>query len=195
MCSPDNSPATLNITPIFGTVRQRLPWGVSLGCRYRSPHVTTALVSTWRSDGKCEIDPDTLQSLLFLGLKYKVNIATMYTRKRRLSIHQQSRLIEPFVAGTTARAAGELIGVQANTAIRYYMRLRHLIASKLPRYELSGEVEADESSFGGVRKGKRGRGWLSKWSCLAFQSAVARSIRRLLPTPKPRRCCPSFRKK
>ena len=28
------------------------------------------------------------------------------------------------------------------------MRLRHLIASKLPSYELSGEVEADESYFG-----------------------------------------------
>ncbi len=29
------------------------------------------------------------------------------------------------------------------------------IASKLPSYELSGEVEADESYFGGMRKGKR----------------------------------------
>jgi transposase len=33
-----------------------------------------------------------------------------------------------------------------------------LIASKQESYELSGEVEADESYFGGVRKGKRGRG-------------------------------------
>ncbi len=38
------------------------------------------------------------------------------------------------------------------------MRLRQLIASKQPSYELSGEVEADESYFGGMRKGKRGRG-------------------------------------
>lgn len=28
----------------------------------------------------------------------------------------------------------------------------------MPSYELSGELEADESYFGGVRKGKRGRG-------------------------------------
>jgi hypothetical protein len=35
------------------------------------------------------------------------------------------------------------------------MRLRQLIASKLPSYELDGEVEADESYFGGARKGKR----------------------------------------
>lgn len=37
------------------------------------------------------------------------------------------------------------------------MRLRYLIASKLPSYELSGQVEADESYLGGVRKGRRGR--------------------------------------
>lgn len=34
--------------------------------------------------------------------------------------------------------------------------------NKLPSYELSGEVEADESYFGGVRKGKRGRGVVGK---------------------------------
>jgi transposase-like protein len=55
------------------------------------------------------------------------------------------------VAGTTARAAAGLVGVQPNTAIRFFMRLRQLIASKLPSYELSGDVEADESYFGGKR--------------------------------------------
>lgn len=55
-----------------------------------------------------------------------------------------------------------MIGVQANTAIRFFMRLRQLIVSKLPSYELSGEVEADESYFGGKRKGKRGRGSTGK---------------------------------
>ena len=86
----------------------------------------------------------------------------MYTRKNRLSSFKQSRLIEHFVAGTTARAAAQIIGVQANTAITFYMRLRKLVAGKLPSYELQGEVEADESYFGGVRKGKRGRGAAGK---------------------------------
>ena len=86
----------------------------------------------------------------------------MYTRKSRLSSYKQSRLIEHFVAGTTARAAAQIIGVQANTAITFYMRLRQLIAGKLASYELHGEVEADESYFGGVRKGKRGRGAAGK---------------------------------
>ena len=80
----------------------------------------------------------------------------MYTRKSRLSSFKQSRLIEHFVAGTTARAAAQIIGVQANTAITLYMRLRKLIAEKLPSYEPRGEVEVDERYFGGVRKGKRG---------------------------------------
>lgn len=89
-------------------------------------------------------------------------MATMYERKSRLSGRQQSKIIEHFVAGSTARAAAELSKVQANTAIKFYQRLRQLIASKLPSYELSGEVEADESYFGGVRKGKRGRGAAGK---------------------------------
>ncbi|MDP6042703.1 MAG: IS1595 family transposase [Candidatus Latescibacteria bacterium] len=83
-------------------------------------------------------------------------------RKSRLSPRRQNRLLEHFVAGTTARAAAEIIGVQPNTAIRFYMRLRFLIASQLPSYELNGEVEADESYFGGIRKGKRGRGAAGK---------------------------------
>ena len=42
------------------------------------------------------------------------------------------------------------------------MRLRRLMAARLPGYRLSGETEADESCFGGVRKGKRGRGAAGK---------------------------------
>ena len=86
----------------------------------------------------------------------------MYERRSRLSPRVQGRLIEHFVAGTTARAAAELLGVQANTAITFFMRLRRLIASKQPGFELSGEVEADESYFGGRRKGRRGRGAAGK---------------------------------
>ena len=82
----------------------------------------------------------------------------LYQRKSRMTIRQQQKLLEHVVAGTTARAAAMLVGVQANTAIRFYQRLRRLIASKVARYELSGEVEADERDFGGVRKGRRGRG-------------------------------------
>src|SRR5687768_1543226 len=76
----------------------------------------------------------------------------IYERRSRLSGKQQRRLIDLFVAGATARATAELAGVNRNTARTCYHRLRQLIASKLPRYDLSGEVEADESSFGGFAR-------------------------------------------
>ena len=86
----------------------------------------------------------------------------MYERKSRLSGKLRGKLIEMFVAGATARAAAEITGVNRNTVRIFYQRLRQLIASQLPSYELSVEVEADESYFGGVRKGKRGRGAAGK---------------------------------
>ena len=108
----------------------------------------------------------------------------MYQRKSRLTSHQQSRLIEHFVAGTTARAASELIGVQANTSARFYMRLRKLIASKLPSYELSGEVEADESYFGGRRKGMRGRGAAGKVAVFGLLKRGGKVYTAIIPNVK-----------
>ena len=86
----------------------------------------------------------------------------MYESRSRLKSHQQGELLKMFVVGPTARAGAEVVGVHRNTAAAFFMRLRKLIASKLPSYELSGEVEADESYFGGIRKGKRGRGAAGK---------------------------------
>lgn len=104
-------------------------------------------------------------------------------------------IIEHFVAGSTARAAPEIVGVETNTAIRLYMRLRHLIASKQPSYDLSGEVEADESYFAGVCKGKRRRGAGGKSVYLAFSSGTVRFTQPLFPMPEPRHCCQSFRER
>ena len=87
----------------------------------------------------------------------------MYERKSRLSIHKRSRLIEHFVAGTTARAAAQLVGVNKNTAATFFTRLRKVIAEEMDKASpFSGEVEVDESYFGGHRKGKRGRGAAGK---------------------------------
>ena len=84
-------------------------------------------------------------------------------RKSRLSWYKQARLIELFVAGTTARTAAQLVSVNKTTASYYFQRLRQLIYEHSEHLELlEGEVEADESYFGGHRKGKRGRGALGK---------------------------------
>ncbi len=108
----------------------------------------------------------------------------MYRRKSRLSPRKQNRLIEHFVAGTTARAASQIIGVQANTAAKFYMRLRQLIAGKLPSYELCGEVEADESYFGGVRKGKRGRGAAGKVAVFGLLKPGGKVYTAIIPNAK-----------
>lgn len=73
----------------------------------------------------------------------------MYERKSWLSIHKRSRLIEHFVAGTTARAAAQLVGVNKNTAATFFTRLRKVIAEEMDKASpFSGEVEVDESYFG-----------------------------------------------
>jgi hypothetical protein len=43
---------------------------------------------------------------------------------------QYARLIKCFVKGTTARAASELVGIQANRAIRFLMMLRQIICQQ-----------------------------------------------------------------
>ena len=52
------------------------------------------------------------------------------------------------------------MGIQANTATLFYHKVRVIITEKLAAdaSEFTGEVELDESYFGGVRKGRRGRG-------------------------------------
>lgn len=64
------------------------------------------------------------------------------------------------MAGTTARCAAELVGVNRKTAAYYYHRLREIIAWQMELQAddiFAGEIELDESYFGGARKGKRGR--------------------------------------
>jgi transposase len=85
-------------------------------------------------------------------------------RKSRLPLSIQLELVRQFVAGVPARTAAELTGVNRNTAILFFHKLRELIAEKLAEESpfLDGEIEVDESYFGGRRKGKRGRGAAGK---------------------------------
>ena len=82
-------------------------------------------------------------------------------RRSRLPSSIQRALLEHFVAGTPARSAALLVGVNRHTATLFFHKLRQTIfdhlAADAPEL-VSGEVELDESYFGGRRKGKRGRG-------------------------------------
>lgn len=59
-------------------------------------------------------------------------------------------------------------GVNKTTAAYYYHRLRQLIYQAVAdTAPFAGEIEVDESYFGGHRKGKRGRGHRGRFRCLA----------------------------
>jgi len=86
----------------------------------------------------------------------------MVTKRRRSRLDPvlQLALADAFIGGVPARMAAELVGVNRRTAILFYHKLREVIAARLAQDapDFAGEIEADESYFGGVRKGRRGRG-------------------------------------
>jgi hypothetical protein len=83
---------------------------------------------------------------------------------------------------------------QHGQAIRFYMGLRFPIASQLPNYELNGEVEADESYFGGIRKGKRGRGADKKVVVFGLLKRGGRFLRPSCLTQEPKPCSRSLKR-
>lgn len=119
----------------------------------------------------------------------------MYQRRSRMTVYQQTRLIEYFVAGTTARAAAQLLGLNVKTSTAFFMNLRHLIASKTPSYELDGEVEADESYFGGIRKGKRGRGAAGKVAVFGLLKRGGKVYTAIIPNAKTETLLPIIHEK
>jgi transposase len=88
----------------------------------------------------------------------------MYIKHCKLSKKAQAKLLEHFVAGTTARTAADLLGIHRNSTIRFFHKLREKIALKQQHRseQFCGKIELDESYFGGTRKGKRGRGAAGK---------------------------------
>ncbi|MHB1015272.1 MAG: IS1595 family transposase [Desulfurivibrionaceae bacterium] len=106
-------------------------------------------------------------------------------RKSRLSKSKQDRLIEHFVAGTTARTTAVLVGVNKSTASYYFHRLRELIFKAVEdETPFSGEIEVDESYFGGRRKGKRGRGAAGKVPVFGLLKRGGKVYTKIIPNAK-----------
>ena len=108
-------------------------------------------------------------------------------RKSRISQSKQARLIEHFIAGTTARTAASLVGVHRNSAAFYFHRLRQIIAHELEvesEAMFGGEIEVDESYFGGKRKGKRGRGAAGKIPVFGLLKRGGKVYARVIPDAK-----------
>lgn len=103
-------------------------------------------------------------------------------RKSRLSQDKQDRLIEYFVSGATARTAAALVGVHRNTAALYFHRLRQLISQAVEdATPFAGEIEVDESYFGGTRKGIRGRGAAGKVPVFGILKRGGRVYTKIIP--------------
>ena len=83
----------------------------------------------------------------------------------KLSKRIQKKLLEFFVLQVTARSAADILGIQPNSAILFYRKIRMVIRHHLALAAneiFDGAVELDESYFGGRRKGRRGRGAAGK---------------------------------
>lgn len=119
-------------------------------------------------------------------------------RKSRLSSDKQHKLIELFVAGATARCTAEITGVNKTTAAYYFKRLRLLIlqACEAEASEFfDGEIEVEESYFGGARKGRRGRGAAGKVAVFGLLKRKGKVYSKIIPNAKRETLLPIIKKK
>ena len=89
----------------------------------------------------------------------------------KLNKKVQKKLLEYFVLEVTTRSAADLLEIQPNSAALFYRKIREVITYnlELEAHEVfEGTVELDESYFGGVRKGKRGRGAVGKVAVVLY---------------------------
>jgi transposase len=119
-------------------------------------------------------------------------------RKSRLSSKKQEKLLEHFVAGTTARCAAALVDVNIKSAAYYFHRLRELISQNLEQeaHEAwEGEIEVDESYFGGKQKGKRGRGASGKVPVFGLLKRGGKVYTQVIPDAKSKTLIPIIERK
>lgn len=86
----------------------------------------------------------------------------MFSRMARISTRKRNALMKAFIADKMASMAAEDCKVSKNTANRWYRSFRESIYTHLRRYpKFLGEVELDQSSFGG-RGRKRMQAYLKR---------------------------------
>jgi transposase len=120
----------------------------------------------------------------------------MRHRRSKLSSSKTNKLLEYFIAEVTARTAADLAGVNKDTAALFFHKIRLTITKKLlETIPFDGEVEVDESYFGGVRKGKRGRGAAGKTPVFGILKRGGKVYTVVIPNIKSRTLLPILREK
>ncbi|GHT08597.1 DDE transposase [Planctomycetales bacterium] len=90
-----------------------------------------------------------------------------------------------------------MVGVNRNTANKFYGLMRRLINQNLEKSSplLDGEIEADKSDFGGVRKGKRGRGAAGKVAVFGLLKRGGKVYSQVIKNAKKKTLMPIIRRK
>jgi transposase len=84
-------------------------------------------------------------------------------RNSKLTNRQLNGLVKYFALEVPASRAARVMGINRHSAERVYHLIRRCLARECELHSpLGGEVECDESYFGGRRKGPRGRGAAGK---------------------------------
>lgn len=104
---------------------------------------------------------------LFDGRRQCIRCRKKFTpgsRKPRLPKETIKEIARLFWLMVPAARVAKDIRVNPKTVLKYYHLMREVIAQEREQElaQLTGEIEVDESYFGGVRKGKRGRGAAGK---------------------------------
>ncbi len=105
----------------------------------------------------------------------------------KLSKKVQKKLLEYFVLEVMARSAVDLLEIQPNSAALFYRKIREVITYYLEievHEVFEGAVELDESYFGGVRKGKCGRGAAGKVALFGILKRGCKVYAKVVPDTK-----------
>ncbi len=103
-----------------------------------------------------------------------------------------------FVGEVTARTAADLVGINRNIANLFYTKLRSIITHHLEQEAqdcFDGEIELDESYFGGVRKGRRSRGAAGKIPVFGILKRNGKVYTQVLTDTKTSTLMPIIRRK
>lgn len=108
-----------------------------------------------------------------------------YLDRVRIPFNQLLYLVQLFVLGIPAHRAAKNLNLSIDTVTRLFLKIRQAIyeASLQELRKLSGELELDETMFGGKRKGKRG--WGAKGKHIVF--GIYQRNGRIIVFPVPNR--------
>jgi hypothetical protein len=116
----------------------------------------------------------------------------IYERRSRLSGKQQRRLIDLFVAGSDCASRGRACRCEPKHRTNVLPSTPSAHRQQAPSYDLSGEVEADESSFGGVARATVAEQRQARCPYGACSNEAGRCLPPLCRMPGRERCCRSF---